>query len=42
MESKAIDKIKIMKIDRTIFMETYIRKECLQLFKKFHNHYRED
>jgi len=43
MESKAIDKIvKIMKINKTIFMETYIRKECLQLLKECHSHCRED
>jgi hypothetical protein len=31
--------VKNVKMDKTIFMETYIRKEWLRLLQECHNHY---
>ncbi len=43
MESEATNLIvKNVKIYKTIFVETYIRKEWLWLLKECHNHYQED
>jgi gluconate kinase len=43
MENKATYMIvKIVKINKTIFVETYTRKEWLQLFKECHGHCQED
>jgi len=33
--------VKNVKIDKTVFVKTYIRKEWLQLFKECHNHCQE-
>jgi hypothetical protein len=39
MESETTDMIvKNAKINKIVFMETYTRKEWLQLFKEWHNH----
>jgi len=43
MEIETIDMIiKNVKIDKTIFMETYIREEWLRLLKECHHHCQED
>ncbi len=43
MESETIDMIiKNVKIDKMVFMETYICEEWLQLLKECHNHCQED
>jgi hypothetical protein len=43
MESETIDMIvENVKIDKTIFVETYIHEEWLRLFEECHNHCQED
>jgi tRNA G26 N,N-dimethylase Trm1 len=40
MENKATNIIiENVKINKTIFMESYVHEECLQLLKECHNHY---
>jgi hypothetical protein len=43
MENEATDMIiENVKIDKSIFMETYIHEEWLRLLKECHNHCQED